>query len=419
VTTTDSVTTSVSGAGPHPGTGDGTDPGVHHDLPDRPDRPSPMHLPASRSGPDIAVGALRIEDLTVTFKTKRTPIRAVRGVSLVVEPGRTVVLLGESGSGKSVSARAALRLYGDRVEVGGAVSLAGTDLFALSEAEMQSVRGRSLAFVPQDAGGSLDPLRRIGSQLVEVLRRHGVAESRKAARDRAADLLAQVGIPDPRRVSRAYPHELSGGMRQRALIAIAISCGPRALIADEPTTALDVTIQAQVLDLFARLQDDLGMGMLMVTHDVGVASQVADRVAVMYAGRLVEEGPGAAVLADPAHPYTAALLRAVPTPGIPRGGLQAIPGQPPPAGAAADATAGCAFADRCSFAVGSCRSEPPELAAVGIDHRAACPVVGGRVPMDPPTRPAVAPAGPAVGSAAHPAVGLAGEPVVGSAGEAS
>jgi len=354
-----------------------TDPRLGQDRPGGPLHPGFVRRRASRSTRGIAPGALRVQDLAVTFRSKRAAVRAVREVSFTVEPGRTLVLLGESGSGKSVSARATLRLYGDRVDVEGSATLADLDLFGLSEAEMRAVRGKSLGFVPQDAGGSLDPLRRIGAQVAEVVRWHGVERTRRAARDRAVDLLAQVGIPDPGRVARAYPHELSGGMRQRALIAIAISCGPRVLIADEPTTALDVTIQAQVLELFARLQDELGMGLLMVTHDVGVAEQVADRVAVMYAGRLVEEGPGAVVLSQPAHPYTAGLLGAVPTPETPRGGLQAIAGQPPPAGAVvAD---GCAFADRCAFAVEACRRESPPLAEVGPGHRAACPVVGGSV----------------------------------------
>jgi oligopeptide/dipeptide ABC transporter ATP-binding protein len=240
--------------------------------------------------------------------------------------------------------------------------------------------------VPQDASGSLDPLRRVGSQIAEVLRRHGMEHGRKAARQRAEHLLAQVGLPDPARAVRSYPHELSGGMRQRALIAIAIACEPKVLVADEPTTALDVTIQAQVLDLFASLQADLGMGLLLVTHDVGVARQMADRVAVMYAGRLVEEGPGVTVLEQPAHPYTAGLLRAVPTPETPRGQLQAIPGQPPAAGEAVDE--GCSFAPRCSLTTEACRIDRPELVSVGASHLAACPVVNGPVPVEVGTRPA-------------------------------
>ncbi|HEY3941191.1 MAG TPA: ABC transporter ATP-binding protein [Acidimicrobiales bacterium] len=330
-------------------------------------------------------GALKVTDLSVTFRTAARTVEAVRGISFGVEPGRTLVLLGESGSGKSVSARSIMRLYGDAVTVGGQVTFGDVDLLSLPERDMQDVRGRAIALVPQDASGTLDPLRRIGSQIVEVLRRHRIVDSAAAGRERAAELLGQVGLSDPRRAVRAYPHELSGGMRQRALIAIAIACSPRLLIADEPTTALDVTIQAQVLDLFGRLQEELGMGLLFVTHDVGVARQIADRVAVMYAGRLVEDGPGVEVLDRPAHPYTAGLLGAVPTRDTPRGALHAIPGQPPAAGA--QTPGACAFAPRCGYALEECGHEQPELVAVGPGHSAACPVMGGRVPVVVGQRP--------------------------------
>ncbi|HEX3459560.1 MAG TPA: ABC transporter ATP-binding protein [Acidimicrobiales bacterium] len=349
-------------------------------------RLDPGGSPSTPDTPGPAEGTLVVEDLHVTFRAKHRSVEAVRGISFTVTAGKTLVLLGESGSGKSVSARSILRLYSSAVEVTGRATLGGVELFGLPEREMQSLRGQAIALVPQDASGTLDPLRRIGSQITEVLRRHAVVSSRKEARQRAEELLAQVGIADPRRAVRSYPHELSGGMRQRALIAIAIACSPRVLIADEPTTALDVTIQAQILELFASLQDSLGMGLLLVTHDVGVARQIAHRVAVMYAGLLVEEGTGAAVLDHPAHPYTAGLLRAVPTHDTPRGFLHAIPGKPPAAGeTVADA---CAFAPRCAFAVDSCRTEQPELVLVGSEHRAACPVVDGEVPPDGTPAPA-------------------------------
>jgi oligopeptide/dipeptide ABC transporter ATP-binding protein len=343
--------------------------------------------PTLARGRDLrpADGRLEVEDLSVTFRSKTRSVEAVRGISFTIEPGKTLVLLGESGSGKSVSARSVLRLYSDAVQIGGQARLGGVDLFGLAERDMRSLRGKAIALVPQDASGSLDPLRRIGSQIAEVLRHHQIEPTRRAARRHAVDLLAQVGIPDPVRAVRSYPHELSGGMRQRALIAIAIACSPKVLIADEPTTALDVTIQAQVLDLFAGLQESLGMGLLLVTHDVGVARQMADRVAVMYAGRLVEEGPAATVLEHPGHPYTAGLLRAVPTPDTPRGSLQAIPGQPPAAGEAVDH--GCSFAPRCVLATETCRTDRPELVLVGAAHAAACPVVHGEVPADIGTTP--------------------------------
>jgi len=233
----------------------------------------------------------------------------VRDVSFGVDAGQTLVLLGESGSGKSVTARSLMRLYGANAHIRGQVRLSGIDLLGLSEKQMRAHRGSTIGFVPQDAHGALDPLRRIGSQINEVLLTHGVADKRRQASPLARDLLSSVGIPDPERVADAFPHELSGGMRQRCLIAIAIACRPRLLIADEPTTALDVTIQAQVLDLLAKLQDEMHMGLLMVTHDVGVARQVADQVAVMYGGRLIETGTAQEVLDHPAHPYTVGLLR--------------------------------------------------------------------------------------------------------------
>jgi oligopeptide/dipeptide ABC transporter ATP-binding protein len=212
----------------------------------------------------------------------------------------------------------------------------------------------------------------VGGQLGEVLRRHGITRGRRETRLRAEELLRQVGVPDPARVYRSLPHELSGGLRQRVVIAMGIACSPKLLIADEPTTALDVTVQAQVLELFSTLRDELGMGLLMVTHDVGVAREIADRVAVMYAGSLVEEGPSDDVVRAPLHPYTAGLLNALPRPDVPRGQLVAIPGRPPAAGEIP--AVGCAFAARCDFAIDSCRTETPPLLQIG-DRATACPVV--------------------------------------------
>jgi oligopeptide/dipeptide ABC transporter ATP-binding protein len=325
---------------------------------------------------------LEVRDLTTTFSSDGRRTTVVRGVSFVLERGKTLMLLGESGSGKSVTARSIMRLYGRNATIGGSVLLNGRDLLTLSPDDMRDVRGGQMALVPQDPTGALDPLRRIGSQIAEVLACHGVERLRRAARARSEELLRMVGIPDPKRVAASYPHELSGGMRQRAVIAVAVSCDPQVLIADEPTTALDVTVQAQILELFTELRKQLGMAVLMVTHDVGVADEAGDRVGVMYGGRLIEEGPAAEVLAAPRHPYTAGLLAAMPTPGVPRGELVPIPGGPPAAG---DFPPGCAFAARCPSAVPSCGTEDPPLLTIAPGRAAACPVV------NPPDRPPAVP----------------------------
>jgi oligopeptide/dipeptide ABC transporter ATP-binding protein len=233
--------------------------------------------------------------------------------------------------------------------------------------------------VPQDPSASLDPLVRIGDQLAEVLLTHDVVAGKGEAKARALELLERVSFPDPARAARSYPYELSGGLRQRAAIAIAIACDPKVLIADEPTTALDVTVQAQILELFAELQAELDTALLFVTHDVGVARAIGDDVAVMYAGRLVETGPIEEVLAAPAHPYTAALLDALPSPEIPRGELRAIPGAPPVPGDGHREDA-CAFAPRCRFAAEPCGLRLPPLVEVAPGHRSACIVIDEVVP---------------------------------------
>jgi oligopeptide/dipeptide ABC transporter ATP-binding protein len=323
--------------------------------------------------PDQLGKALVVEDLAVTFMGRSRQVPAVRGVSLTVRPGKTLALLGESGSGKSVTARSILRLYGPKVETSGRVRLGDVDLLSLDERRMRAVRGRLVSFVAQDAAAALDPLRRVGSQLAEVLRVHHCAASRRQAWSRAEELLSLVGIPDPHRAVRSYPHELSGGMRQRVVIAIAVACEPSVLIADEPTTALDVTVQAQVLALFERLQDELGMGLLLVTHDIGVARQVADDAAVMYAGRLVEEGPVRSVLDAPTHPYTRGLLASVPSPETPRGELQAIAGMPPTTSDRVGMA--CPFAPRCPHVVAGCKEGEPALVSLGDGRRASCLVM--------------------------------------------
>jgi oligopeptide/dipeptide ABC transporter ATP-binding protein len=324
--------------------------------------------------PASAQTLLSIEGLATSFRRRRAaPIDAVRGVTFKLLRSRTMVLLGESGSGKSVTARSIMRLYGASAELAGSVRLGPTELLTLDDRAMGDIRGRRIALVPQDPTGALDPLRRIGSQIAEVLRRHRVVRTKTEARTRAEELLRLVGIADPSRVARSFPHELSGGMRQRAVIAIAVSCDPEVLIADEPTTALDVTVQAQILELFGELQRRLGMALLLVTHDVGVAEQVADEVGVMYAGRLVEHGPADQVLTRPSHPYTAALLESLPLPGIERGSLRPVRGQPPLVG---EHISGCPFAPRCSKVIDACRKEEPALSLRGDGRLVACEVAG-------------------------------------------
>jgi ABC-type glutathione transport system ATPase component len=257
--------------------------------------------------------ALAVHDLTVDHPSREgRPTRALDGVSLTLEPGGAFVLLGESGSGKTTLARAVLRLSGRSARVTGRVELAGEDLLALDERALRAVRGRRVGYVPQDPGGSLDPLRRVGAQIAEVLLSHRVAGGRAAARAAVPVLLERAGIAEPLRIARSYPHELSGGQRQRAAIALAVCCGPELLVADEPTTALDALVRSQVLDLFGALRADLGVALLLVTHDLWVARRAGGTVAVMSGGRIVETGPVDAVLTRPGHALTAGLVAAQP-----------------------------------------------------------------------------------------------------------
>ena len=302
---------------------------------------------------------LSVNDLHVTFQTRgTTALRAVDGVSFDVHAGETLGVVGESGSGKSVTSLAILGLLPKRgVTVSGSIRLDGKELLTASEREMLTVRGRRIAMVFQDPMSSLNPVLTVGRQLTEVLLRHGVC-TKRAAPDRAADLLDRVGIPSARQRLGNYPHQLSGGMRQRVMIAIALACEPEILIADEPTTALDVTIQAQVLELLMGLVRDSNTAMVLITHDLGVVAGTCDRVHVMYSGRIVESGERHRLFANPHHHYTRGLLASVPRLDLVGGKLTPIPGSPRDVIDWAD---GCAFAPRCPAVTEQCLGVAPEL----------------------------------------------------------
>jgi oligopeptide/dipeptide ABC transporter ATP-binding protein len=315
---------------------------------------------------------LRVEGLTTEFSTRGGIVRAVDNVSWDVGEGETVALVGESGCGKSVSALSVMRLVAapaGRI-VAGRVWFRGRDLLALAEEDMRRVRGREITMIFQEPMTSLNPVLTIGRQLTEGLEIH-LGHSPAAARARAGDLLALVGIPDPGRRLDQYPHQFSGGMRQRMMIAMALACEPALILADEPTTALDVTIQAQILELLRGLARRLGVAMLVITHNLGIVARYADRVNVMYAGRIVEQAPAAALYAEPRHPYTRGLLRSVPRLDAPRRErLEPIEGQPPDL---ARLPAGCAFAPRCPLRVDRCLTERPALRPAGeAGHFSAC-----------------------------------------------
>lgn len=306
--------------------------------------------------------ALTVTDLVVEVADDRRDAPAVRlvdGVSLRVPRGETVALVGESGAGKTMIALAVMQLLPPRVRIaGGSVRVDGSELVGAPERTVRAARGRRMAMVFQDPMSSLHPAYRVGDQVAEVLRVHRLAPSRAAATARAVEVLGAVGIPDPAARARDYPHQLSGGMRQRVMIAMAVAADPALIVADEATTALDVTVQAQVLDVLRDVQRRTGAGLLVVTHDLGVVAGIADRVVVCYSGRVVEEGPVDVVLREPDHPYTRGLLAAVPRLDGPGPGPVPIAGQPPDPAARPP---GCAFAPRCSRADARCGVDPPRL----------------------------------------------------------
>jgi oligopeptide/dipeptide ABC transporter ATP-binding protein len=315
---------------------------------------------------------LDICDLHTEFRTGAGIVRAVDGVSYTVDAGETVAVVGESGSGKSVTALSVLRLIPDppgRI-ASGSVMFAGRDLLLLSEPEMREIRGGEIGMVFQEPMTSLNPVLTVGRQITETLEQHRGLD-RATAVKRAEALLTQVGIAEPARRLKQYPHQLSGGMRQRVMIAIALACDPKLIIADEPTTALDVTIQAQILELMKALTRDRGIALVIITHNLGVVARYADRVNVMYAGRIVECGPAAEIYHKPGHPYTVALLRSVPRLDRPRQArLDPVEGQPPDLTRLDD---GCAFRPRCRLADAHCAVARPELIPVGGEgHFAAC-----------------------------------------------
>jgi oligopeptide/dipeptide ABC transporter ATP-binding protein len=320
--------------------------------------------------PTTDVAALRVRGLSVSFPTRRGPVPAVRDVDLDVARGELLALLGESGSGKSVTARAIMGLHeGTTAQVtASSLEVAGHDLLTAGPEALRRLRGATVSLVFQDALSALNPVLSIGDQIGELYREHE-GMSRKQARLRAIDMLELVGIPAARARVDDYPHQFSGGMRQRLLIAMAIALDPELLIADEPTTALDVTVQAQILELLDRLRRELDMGVLLITHDLGVVCEVADSVAVMYAGRIVERAGADALFDHPAHPYTAALLTSVPQAGSIGSDLPVISGSPPRPSAL---PSGCPFHPRCEWAVPECTSTRPDLLPVGIDRAAAC-----------------------------------------------
>jgi peptide/nickel transport system ATP-binding protein len=313
---------------------------------------------------------LEVEDLTVDFATPGGVVRAVDGVSFTLDHGQVLGLVGESGSGKTVACRALIRLLPSRRAriVAGRARVDGIDLLALDEAGMRQVRGTVIGMIFQNPTTHLDPVMTIGEQIAEPLRvREGM--SRDEALAHAEGLLRQVGIPDPARRVRSYPHEFSGGMRQRALIAAALACRPKLLIADEPTTALDVTVQAQILRLLLDLRARTGLAIILISHDLGVVAETCDAIAVMYAGRIVERADKRTLLRRPLHPYTKGLIGSQPGSAPPYAPLPSIPGQPP---SLADLPSGCRFHPRCAYAERACRTERPPLVEPDPGHATAC-----------------------------------------------
>jgi peptide/nickel transport system ATP-binding protein len=311
---------------------------------------------------------LRVEHLSIEFKTDKGRLRAVDDISYSIAPGKTLGLVGESGCGKSTTALALMGLLPSVATVSGQAHFLGTDLFTQSEKEWRSVRGNRMAMIFQEPMTALNPVIPIGEQISETLLLHQ-GLSGKAALERAIEMLDEVGIASARTRAAAYPHQLSGGMRQRAMIAMALACRPNLLIADEPTTALDVTIQAQILELMLELQDRIGMAIQFISHNLGVVSELADDIIVMYAGRIAERAPAARLFAEPRHPYSVGLINTLPNLQHRQSRLPVIPGGMPNLAAPSH---GCRFADRCPRVVAQCREQVPPLVTVAPGHDVAC-----------------------------------------------
>ncbi|MDA8051917.1 MAG: ABC transporter ATP-binding protein [Rhodospirillales bacterium] len=313
---------------------------------------------------------LAIEGLRTTFRQLGSEVAAVDGVDIVLERGETLGIVGESGCGKSVLSLSVMRLVPPPGRIAaGRILFEGTDLLSLPPAAMRAIRGNRIAMIFQEPMTSLNPVFTVGAQITEAMRAHDPSLNARTLRGRATEALGHVRIPSPERRFEEYPHQLSGGMRQRVMIAMALACRPDLLIADEPTTALDVTVQAQILALLSELQRETGMAIILITHDLGVVAEMADRVAVMYAGRIVEEAPTTALFDDPQHPYTLGLLGSVPRLDQARERLLAIEGTVPPPFAL---PAGCRFHPRCVFSTEACAAAEPPLAVLAPSHRAAC-----------------------------------------------
>jgi oligopeptide/dipeptide ABC transporter ATP-binding protein len=325
------------------------------------------------SGAAHSTALLRVTSLQVSFPAGEGTARAVDGVSFTIDAGETVCLVGESGCGKSMTALSLLRLVPrpGRIESGSSIEFGGESLLSLADEPLRSIRGRRMAMIFQEPMTALNPVLTVGDQIAEVVRVHTRA-SRAEAWQRAVAMLTVVGIADPAARAKQYPHELSGGMRQRVMIAMALVLEPELVIADEPTTALDVTIQAQILELLRELRDRTGMALLLITHDLGVVAEMASRVIVMYAGRVVEEAPVNALFANATHPYTEGLLAAIPRLGEEQDRLRTIVGSVP---ATTNLPSGCKFRDRCPYAFDRCAVEEPALLQIGPAHRARCHLV--------------------------------------------